>query len=319
MRHAAVDDDRGLDAADAPRRGRFRSWGSCRRRSCRRRSASRAFSTESSVISFLFLSSTPATSVSSRRRVASHRGGDRARDGVGVDVVGLAVVADADRRDHRNDVGVAIERLEHLGVDRVRARRRSRDRAPSRCCCRGLRACASSLRARIRSASLPDRPTARPPALLIARDDLLVDRARQHHLDDLDRGAVGDAQPVDERALDLQPLQHLRRSAARRHGRRSGSCRPASAARCRRRTCCASASVAHGVAAIFDDDGLAGIAPEIGQRRRERRGLAARIDGGCLVSSLMARRNLARAAPRRRQLGERAAQLGDARRRHARW
>ena len=38
--------------------------------------------------------------------------------------------------------------------------------------------------------------------------DLLIDRARQHHLDDLDGGAVSNAQPVDERTLDLEALKH---------------------------------------------------------------------------------------------------------------
>src|SRR5580704_10954291 len=39
-----------------------------------------------------------------------HRGGNRAGDGVGIDVVGLAVVADPNRRDDRNDVGLAQRR-----------------------------------------------------------------------------------------------------------------------------------------------------------------------------------------------------------------
>jgi hypothetical protein len=47
-------------------------------------------------------------------------------------------------------------------------------------------------------------------------DDLLVDRAGQHHLDDLDGGGVGDAQAGGEFRLDAEPLEHLRRSAARR-------------------------------------------------------------------------------------------------------
>ena len=68
------------------------------------------------------------------------------------------------------------------------------------------------------------------------------------------------------------------------------------------------ALVAHGVAAIFDDDGLAGIAPEIGQRRRERRGLRRRDRSIGLGHGA---RNLARGR-RRRQRSERRAQLGDA-------
>src|SRR5205085_5784847 len=55
-------------------------------------------------------------------------------------------------------------------------------------------------------AGKPDRIAA---ARVDCRDDLLVDGAREHHLDDLDGGAVGDAEPVDEIALDPEPLQHL--------------------------------------------------------------------------------------------------------------
>ncbi len=39
------------------------------------------------------------------------------------------------------------------------------------------------------------------------RDDLLIDRAGQHHLDDFDGRGVGDAQPVGELALDLQLVE----------------------------------------------------------------------------------------------------------------
>src|SRR5581483_8434020 len=65
-----------------------------------------------------------------------------------------------------------------------------------------------TLRAVTMLPSLPHRPMALPPAALIA-DDLLVDRAGQHHLDDLDGLGVGDAQPGGEFRLDAQFLQHV--------------------------------------------------------------------------------------------------------------
>jgi hypothetical protein len=51
----------------------------------------------------------------------------------------------------------------------------------------------------------------RPLALGVdERDDLLVDRAGQHHLDDLDRLLVGDAQAALEFRFDAQLVQHRR-------------------------------------------------------------------------------------------------------------
>ena len=44
---------------------------------------------------------------------------------------------------------------------------------------------ADELLARISPPSLPDSPTAQPPAALIAATSCFVDRAGQHHLDDL--------------------------------------------------------------------------------------------------------------------------------------
>ncbi len=47
---------------------------------------------------------------------AFERLGELARDEVGVDVVGDAVGADADRRNHRDEVA-RVEELDQLGVD----------------------------------------------------------------------------------------------------------------------------------------------------------------------------------------------------------
>ncbi len=110
---------------------------------------------------------------------------------------------------------------------------------------------------------LARQPDREPARFVDECDEFFVDRARQHHLDDLDRRLIGDAQPVDERALDLQPLQHVAdlRSAAmdddRVHPDLLQQHDVVGELPCDR-------IVAHGVAAIFDDDGLAGIAPEIG-------------------------------------------------------
>ncbi len=143
----------------------------------------------------------------------------------------------------------------------------------------GSRRVRSSFFARMRFAVLAREADGVPAGLVDRRDDLLVDRARQHHLDDLDRGAVGDAQAIDEIALDLQALEHLAdlRAAAMdddrvhpdlfqkhdvlgEHG--------------------ADRAVAHRVAAIFHDDRGTRVAPEIGQRRGERRGFRHGIGDG---------------------------------------
>ena len=96
-------------------------------------------------------------------------------------------------------------------------------------------------------------------------DDLLVDGAGQHHLDDIDSGLVGDAQAVDEIGLDLELLQHGGdlRAAAMHHdrvharllqvddvlGEGVGQC-----------------LVAHGMPAELDDDRLLVIADQVRQR-----------------------------------------------------
>jgi hypothetical protein len=52
------------------------------------------------------------------------------------------------------------------------------------------------------------------------RHDVLVDGAREHHLDDLHGGVVGDAQPVDEARLHPGLLEHrgdLRPAAVHHH------------------------------------------------------------------------------------------------------
>ena len=89
---------------------------------------------------------------------------------------------------------------------------------------------------------------------------------------DLDGLAVGDAQAVDEFALDLEPLEHdadLRPPAVNHDHADADLAQQhhvfGEHALDRR--------IAHGVAAIFDDEGPARITAHIGQRFGEDRGL----------------------------------------------
>ena len=107
-------------------------------------------------------------------------------------------------------------------------------------------------------------------------DDLLVDRAGQHHLDDLDGRRIGDAQAARELRLDAEPVQHRRdlRAAAMHHHRidrgllqqhdiaREGAC---------------GFLLAHGVAAVFDHHDFLVVALHMRQRFGEDPGL---VEGG---------------------------------------
>ena len=141
---AAVQDDHGLDARARPRRWRSPAWGSCRRWRRRRRSGLRASATVIWRISSPFASSTPATSVSSSMRLAFSDAGEGAGHGVGVDVVGLALVGDADRGDHRHIVlrrrrsGASIS----LGSTRLGSPTKPRSTLVLDRCCRGRAWCA---------------------------------------------------------------------------------------------------------------------------------------------------------------------------------
>ena len=79
--------------------------------------------------------------------------------------------------------------------------------------------------------------------------DLLVDRARQDHLDDFYRLPVRDAQAIDKLALDLQALQHA--GMFQQHHILGEMIRQA--------------LVAHGMAAILDDKRLAVITAQVRQ------------------------------------------------------
>ncbi len=108
-------------------------------------------------------------------------------------------------------------------------------------------------------------------------DDLLVDGAGQHHLDDLDRGLVGDAQARLELALDPEPLQHrpdLRSAAVHHDGfeARLLEQNDVLGEILRRRL------VAHGVPAVLDDHHLLVVALHVRQSLHED--LGALVRGG---------------------------------------
>ena len=101
--------------------------------------------------------------------------------------------------------------------------------------------------------------------LVDVADDLLVDRAGQHHLDDLDGRVVGDAQPGGEFRLDAEALEHRRdlRAAAMHHDRIDRGLLEQHDVL---GELLGERLLAHGVAAILDDDGLLVIALHVRQR-----------------------------------------------------
>ena len=101
------------------------------------------------------------------------------------------------------------------------------------------------------------------------RDDLLVDRAGEHHLDDVDGLLVGHPQAVDELALDLEALEHpadLRAAAMHHDGVDADLAQQHDVAGEQAEQLL----LAHGVAAVLDDEGGAGVAPHVGQRLAQR-------------------------------------------------
>ena len=100
------------------------------------------------------------------------------------------------------------------------------------------------------------------------RDELLVDRPGEDHLDHFHRLVVGDPQPVDDAALDAEPFEHM------------GNLRPAAvhddrvdADLLQQHDIAGERifghAVGHGMAAIFDDQGMPGIAPHVRERLRQ--------------------------------------------------
>ena len=107
-------------------------------------------------------------------------------------------------------------------------------------------------------------------------DELLVDGAGENHLNDLHRLAVGDPQPIDKAAFDAEALQHLpdlRPAAMHDNWIDSYLLQQNDVAG----KGIAVFAVAHRVAAVFDEDRLAGITVQIRQCLGEDGGLKGRI------------------------------------------
>jgi hypothetical protein len=136
--------------------------------------------------------------------------GELSRDEIGVDVVGDAVGADADRRDHGDEVA-RVEELDQLGIDALDLS----DEADVD----GLLVVGLALQqhlSRVDERAVLPRQSDRLAAVLVDEaDDFLVELA-EHHLDDVHHALVGDAHPLPELALDSHLLQQVAdlRSAA---------------------------------------------------------------------------------------------------------
>ena len=189
------------------------------------------------------------------------RAGDRARRGVGVDVVGLPSRPEPiGATTGMNSLAAELSRMSRIDLFGSPTKPRSTTSS-------------TSFRDRVRRGellrdhqvpSLPDRPQAWPPAALIALTICLLIDAGQHHFDHLDGGCIGDAQAAGNSLLmssrssmraDLRPAaMHDHRLDARllQHddiaGEGLGELR-----------------IDHGVAAIFDDDRLLVVALHEGQ------------------------------------------------------
>ena len=117
-------------------------------------------------------------------------------------------------------------------------------------------------------AAEPDRLAAGP---VDETDDLLVDRAREHHLDDFDRRRVGDAQAAGEFRLDAEPLEHLadlRPAAVHDHRVDGGLLHQHDVAG----EALGHILLAHGMAAVFHDDDFLVVTLHMGERFRQNVG-----------------------------------------------
>ena len=199
--------------------------------------------------------------------------GELSGDEVGVDVVGLPVLAHADRRHHR-DKAPLLQRPDHLRVDRgdfadladvdlpaavVLVRKQHLPRPDESAVLTGE----------------ADRLAAR---LIDERHDFLVDLAAEHHLDDVHGLGVGDAHALDEFALLAQARQllvDLRAAAVHDHRVHADQLEQHHVVG----KAALEALVGHRVAAVLDDDGLAVEALDVGQRLGEDLGFVDRGQG----------------------------------------
>ena len=118
----------------------------------------------------------------------------------------------------------------------------------------------------------PDRPA---PLVTDESDDLLVDLAAEHHLDDVHRGFVGDAKPGDERGADAHLFERgvdLRAAAVDDHHLDADVAEEADVLGEAR----LELGVDHGVAAVFDDERAPMKSPDVRKSLVQDRGF---LDG----------------------------------------
>ena len=134
----------------------------------------------------------------------------------------------------------------------------------------GSRRVRVSLVASISCASLPERPTARPPTAWIALTICLLMLPASTISTISTVAEVGDPEALDELALDLEAVEHRLdlRAAAVHHDRVDADLLEQHDVA---REGLAELGRAHRVAAVLDDEGRAGEAPHVGQRLDQRR------------------------------------------------
>ena len=195
-----------------------------------------------------------------------------ARHQVGVDVVAGAVLVDADRRDHRNEVAAA-EQVEHLGVDALHLAHMADvdDFRSLQLRVVGVQVLEQHL-ARLDQAAVLAGQAHRLAAVVLDQvDDVLVDQAAEHHLHHVHGFPVGDAHALDELALLAEPVEQIADLWAAavddhridadllHHHHVAGEA-------------VLQLVVFHGVAAVFDHHGGAGEALNIRQRFNQNAG-----------------------------------------------
>src|SRR5690606_1256697 len=182
---------------------------------------------------------------------------------IGIDVIGLAVLAHADRSDHRNEI-VGNQPVDQVDVDPghftdtadvedlrlVHARRLAGDLEL---------ACADQV------GVLAGQAQGLAAMLVDQVDDVLVHLTAEHHFNDVHGGIVGHPHALDEFAVDVQALEQVAdlRATAVHHHR-------VDADGLHQNDVLADAGLQllafHGIAAVLDVDGFAGKALDIGQR-----------------------------------------------------
>ena len=205
------------------------------------------------------------------------RAGDGAGEGVGIDVVGLPVDARRHGRHHRDQVflGDHVEhgRIHHLGLADEAEIDHLLHLAVG--IAHGARRLLDGDEIAVLAAEADG-----PAALGVERrNDLLVDGAGQHHLDDFHGGAVGDAQAVLELALDAELVEHgadLRAAAVDDDRLHAGLLQEHDVAG----EGAGETGVTHGMAAVLHHDRLVVVALHVGQRFRDDAGARQHRFGG---------------------------------------